>query len=62
MRPTSTRDRELYEIDMEIFQEKVERVKSLLISKGAEDLIDMITGGIGERLITELPQKMGGKG
>jgi hypothetical protein len=60
MRATS-RDQELYDKDMELWREKVEKVRGLLIAHGADDLIPMLLSDLGDRLITELAPNPNGK-
>jgi hypothetical protein len=62
MRTAKTREHELAEREQELFRQNVEKVRALLVSHGAEDLIPMLLSDLGDRLITELaPSPNGGK-
>lgn len=62
MRTAKTREHELAEREQALFLENVEKVRALLIARGAEDLIPMLLSDLGDRLITELaPSPNGGK-
>lgn len=61
MKATRTREHELHEREQSLLKENVEKVKALLIAKGAEDLIEMLTAGVGEIMITELSNNPNGR-
>lgn len=61
MKATRTREHELHAKEQALLQSNVEKVKALLISKGAEDLIDMLTAGVGDVMITELSNNPNGR-
>ena len=61
MKATRTREHELHDRELALLNENVEKVRALLISKGAEDLIDMVLSGVGDRMVTELSSAPNGR-
>jgi predicted Holliday junction resolvase-like endonuclease len=61
MKATKTREHELAEQEQEIFKANVEKVRALLVSHGAEDLIPMLLSDLGDRHITELARHPNGR-
>lgn len=55
-------NREMAERDQALLNADVSRVRSLLSRLGAEDLMDMITGGMDDALlISSMPSKLNGR-